>query len=169
MSLRAESGRGLGFDRGEYQRRDRQRGRSGNGCPTGGTTGQVLTKNSNTNYDTGWGSGGSGSGIVTLVTQAGAPSGACTAPSGSNLALSFDTTAKLLYYCNDSTPTWRQFLDNGPGSGFTSALALSGITSGSAGFTVMMWRGRQSCTCCPPLMARQDKLCKTAARPPAPR
>ena len=81
-------------------------GAAGTGVPTGGTTGQVLTKNSNTNYDTGWGSGGSGSGIVTLVTQAGAPSGACTAPSGSNLALSFDTTAKLLYYCNASTPTW---------------------------------------------------------------
>ena len=89
-----------------------------------------------TNFRQGSSSSTGGSGIVTLVTQAGPPSGACTAPSGSNLALSFDTTNKLLYYCNDTTPTWRQFLDNGANSGFTSALALSGATSGTAGFTV---------------------------------
>lgn len=36
-------------------------GPPGIGVPSGGTTGQVLTKNSNSNYDTSWENGGSGS------------------------------------------------------------------------------------------------------------
>lgn len=37
------------------------------GLPSGGTTNQVLTKNSNTDYDTKWAAAGSGSGTVTSV------------------------------------------------------------------------------------------------------
>lgn len=38
-------------------------GDAGVGVPTGGTTGQVLAKTSNTNYDTGWVDNTGGSGI----------------------------------------------------------------------------------------------------------
>lgn len=38
-------------------------GAAGEGVPTGGTTGQVLAKSSNTNYDTGWVDNTGGSGI----------------------------------------------------------------------------------------------------------
>lgn len=37
-----------------------EQGETGNGVPTGGTTGQVLKKKSDTNYDTEWGTGGEG-------------------------------------------------------------------------------------------------------------
>lgn len=39
-------------------------GSAGVGVPTGGLTGQVLAKNSNTNYDTGWVAAGSGDALV---------------------------------------------------------------------------------------------------------
>lgn len=38
-------------------------GDPGVGVPTGGTTGQILAKNSNTNYDTGWVDNTGGSGV----------------------------------------------------------------------------------------------------------
>jgi hypothetical protein len=38
-------------------------GPPGIGVPTGGTTGQVLTKSSNASFDTQWSTGGSGGGI----------------------------------------------------------------------------------------------------------
>lgn len=40
----------------------------GGGVPSGGTTGQVLTKKSNSDYDTEWADGGSGSGDMTKST-----------------------------------------------------------------------------------------------------
>jgi FlaG/FlaF family flagellin (archaellin) len=38
-------------------------GTNGQGVPTGGTTGQVLAKNSNTNYDTEWVDPSAGGGV----------------------------------------------------------------------------------------------------------
>ena len=46
------------------------KGDTGQGVPTGGTTGQVLKKNSNTNYDTVWANesgGGGGVGVNTYI------------------------------------------------------------------------------------------------------
>lgn len=47
--------------------------KSGNGLPSGGTTGQTLTKLSDSDYDTGWrtptGGGGSGGGTVQSVNR----------------------------------------------------------------------------------------------------
>lgn len=46
---------------------------SSNTVPTGGSTGQVLTKNSGTNYDTGWttpgGGGGGGGGALVFLSE----------------------------------------------------------------------------------------------------
>jgi hypothetical protein len=106
---------------------------AGANCTYGG---EKLVSANGTAYVCNGAPGSGGAGIVTLVTQAGAPSGACSAPSSSNLALSFDTTNSVLYYCNASTPTWRKFLDDGTNSSKTGYLSMTGVTSGSAGFTV---------------------------------
>lgn len=55
-------------------------GAAGVGVPTGGTTGQVLAKASDTNYDTTWvtGGGGGGSGTVTSVAVTGGTTGLTT-------------------------------------------------------------------------------------------
>ena len=53
-------------------------GAPGVGVPTGGTTGQVLAKASNTNYDTAWVAGGGGSGTVTSVAVTGGTTGLTT-------------------------------------------------------------------------------------------
>ena len=45
-------------------------GPAGVGVPAGGTTGQVLVKRSNTNYDTEWGDGGTGNANIVELTQA---------------------------------------------------------------------------------------------------
>lgn len=53
----------------------------GNGVPEGGTTGQVLTKASNDDYDTTWGTG-SGSGTVTSIATASPITGGTITTSG---------------------------------------------------------------------------------------
>jgi hypothetical protein len=78
------------------------------GVPAGGTTGQVLTKNSNSDYDTGWatGGGGGGSGTVTSValsapaqfTVAGSP-----ITSAGTLALSWATQTANLVFAGPTT------------------------------------------------------------------
>ena len=50
--------------------RDGNTGLNGVGVPTGGTTGQVLAKNSNADYDTEWVNGGGGGGAITSVASA---------------------------------------------------------------------------------------------------
>ena len=57
--------------------RDGNTGANGIGVPTGGTSGQVLAKNSGADYDTKWvtGGGGGGSGTVTSVSGTGTVSG----------------------------------------------------------------------------------------------
>jgi hypothetical protein len=44
-------------------------GPAGTGVPSGGTTGQVLTKNSNTDFDTSWQNGGGGSATSSYTSQ----------------------------------------------------------------------------------------------------
>ena len=54
---------GLGFSTGDLRGADSTvAGPAGQGVPTGGTSGQVLVKNSSTDYDTSWSTSGSGSG-----------------------------------------------------------------------------------------------------------
>jgi len=65
-------------------------GDPGEGVPVGGTTGQVLAKASNTNYDTEWVTGGSGGGGVQSVTGDGVDN---TDPN--NPALTFPTPAQI--------------------------------------------------------------------------
>ncbi len=43
-------------------------GGGGGGVPAGGTTGQVLAKNSNTDFDVGWAAGGGGGGDQITVS-----------------------------------------------------------------------------------------------------
>ena len=50
--------------------RDGNTGLNGVGVPTGGTTGQVLAKNSNADYDTEWVNGGGGGGGIDSVSSA---------------------------------------------------------------------------------------------------
>ena len=50
--------------------RDGNTGLNGIGVPTGGTTGQVLAKNSNADYDTEWVNGGGGGGGIDSVSSA---------------------------------------------------------------------------------------------------
>lgn len=56
-------------------------GPAGQGIITGGTTGQVLAKNSNTDFDMKWANAGSGSGITrtVVVTSGNVTAGATTA------------------------------------------------------------------------------------------
>lgn len=75
-------------------------------------------------------------GITVMTTGAGAPSAACAVPSASNLAMYWDSTAKNMYYCSATTPTWQKFLSDGAGQGKTGATQWAGTTSGGAGFTV---------------------------------
>lgn len=44
-----------------------EKGDNGVGVPTGGTTGQVLKKNSNSDYDTVWANESSGAGVRTYI------------------------------------------------------------------------------------------------------
>jgi len=82
-------------------------GSNGQGVPTGGTTGQVLKKASNANYDTEWGTGGGGgSGTVTSVALAGTGlsiSGSPITASGTITAnVAYGTTAGTACQGNDS-------------------------------------------------------------------
>jgi hypothetical protein len=44
-----------------------EQGANGVGVPVGGTTGQILKKNSNTNYDTGWANESGAVGVNTYI------------------------------------------------------------------------------------------------------
>ena len=81
------------------------------------------------------GTGGGGNTVIT--TGSGAPNAACLAPTTSNLALYWDSTAKDMYQCSNATgPVWQKILTDGAGSGKTGATQWGGLTSGGAGFTV---------------------------------
>ena len=72
-------------------------GQPGVGVPAGGTSGQVLAKVSNTDYDTYWvtGGGGGGSGTVTSITPA--------ADNGSGTAITTIGTISVLGTANEVT------------------------------------------------------------------
>ena len=74
-------------------------GAPGVGVPSGGSAGQVLAKNSGTNYDTHWITAGSGS-----VTQVNSGTGLTGGPitSSGTLAVSFGTTSTTACVGNDS-------------------------------------------------------------------
>ena len=69
------SGDGLGFTTGDLRGADGAdstvAGPAGQGVPTGGTSGQVLVKNSSTDYDTSWSASGSGTGGHAIKDEGG--------------------------------------------------------------------------------------------------
>ena len=63
---------GLGFSTGDLRGADSTvAGPAGQGVPTGGTSGQVLVKNSSTDYDTSWSTSGSGTGGHAIKDEGG--------------------------------------------------------------------------------------------------
>src|SRR6185369_2277942 len=56
-----------------------------------------------------WTRYGGGSGVVTVATGSGAPSGNCTAPSSSNLATYVDMSTQDQWWCS-ATNTWKKLL-----------------------------------------------------------
>ena len=134
-------------------------GANGVGVPTGGTTGQVLQKQSGTNYDTIWVTAGTGSGTVT------GGSGGTT-----GLTLTGTTTLTLGGTLNEgsggtgldaSGATDGQVLI-GNGSGFTLATLTQGtgvtITNGAGMITISATGGGAS-----PLTTKGDIYCFSAA------
>jgi trimeric autotransporter adhesin len=73
-------------------------GATGIGVPAGGTTGQVLAKNSNTNYDTAWVAASAGSGTVTsIATGTGLTGGPITTTGTVSLANTAVTAGSYTY------------------------------------------------------------------------
>ena len=104
-----------------------------NGVPAGGTTGQVLKKNSNSDYDLIWGAGGGGSGgggTVEQINTEGLISGGPINVSGT-ISTNMNTN-KLVGRYNSGTGIMQEItLGNGV-SIDGGVLNISGVTSGAA-------------------------------------
>ena len=97
----------------------------GNGVPEGGTTGQVLAKATNDDYDTEWvTSGGGGSGTVTSIATTSPITGGTITTTGT-IGISQATTSTDGYL---SSTDWNIF--NGKGSGTVTSVATAGLISG---------------------------------------
>jgi hypothetical protein len=97
----------------------------GNGVPDGGTTGQVLAKASNDDYDTEWVTGGGGgSGTVTSIATTAPITGGTITTTGT-IGISQATTSTDGYL---SSTDWNIF--NGKGSGTVTSVATTGLISG---------------------------------------
>ena len=95
----------------------------GNGVPDGGTTGQVLAKASNDDYDTEWVTGGGGgSGTVTSIATTSPITGGTITTTGT-IGISQATTSTNGYL---SSTDWNTF--NGKGSGTVTSVQLSAGT-----------------------------------------
>jgi hypothetical protein len=95
----------------------------GNGVPEGGTTGQVLAKASNDDYDTEWVTGGGGgSGTVTSISTTSPITGGTITTTGT-IGISQATTSTNGYL---SSTDWNTF--NGKGSGTVTSVQLSAGT-----------------------------------------
>jgi hypothetical protein len=101
-------------------------GTNGQGVPVGGTTEQILTKNSSTNYDTGWSSDLS----VNEITATGAVSAASLASSG-NISFTTTGTANLATGATVSGSTKTVNLGTAGASGSNSLVTVGSQTSGS--------------------------------------
>ena len=90
-------------------------GSAGVGVPTGGTTGQVLAKNSATNYDTEWvdQTGGGGGGEVAIVELTQAAYNALAPPDPDTLYVITDAVDPLLSQMGVSGPTGAAWMPNG--------------------------------------------------------
>jgi len=95
----------------------------GNGVPDGGTTGQVLAKASNDDYDTEWVTGGGGgSGTVTSIATTSPITGGTITTTGT-IGISQATTSTDGYL---SSTDWNTF--NGKGSGTVTSVQLTAGT-----------------------------------------
>ena len=109
--------------------RDGNTGSNGIGVPTGGTTGQVLAKNSDADYDTEWISDGGGSGTVTSV--------AATAGTGISVTGSPITTSGTLVITN-TAPDQTVALTGGTGITTSGTYPNFTITNSSPNQTVAL-------------------------------
>jgi hypothetical protein len=104
-----------------------------NGVPAGGSTGQVLKKNSNSDYDVGWGAGGgggTGSGTVTQVDTAGLISGGPITDSGT-ITTNMNTNKLVGRY--DSNSGIMQEISLGTGISIVEGtLTVAGVSAGQA-------------------------------------
>lgn len=127
-------------------------GTNGVGVPTGGTSGQVLAKNSNTNYDTHWITVSGGGGSIT--------SGGASFDDTVTLDLNSDTTESLQILAADGTNAFEFYgnrvLHIGPESSLTTAvkawgrtiISLEAPTAGGGGDSGMiMTSGTNKITC----------------------
>lgn len=95
-----------------------------NGVPEGGTTGQVLKKASNNDYDLEWGTGGGGGSVASVTGTAPIASSGGTNP---DISISQATTSTNGYL---SSTDWNTFNSKGNGT-VTSVAALTLGTTGT--------------------------------------
>jgi hypothetical protein len=96
-----------------------EQGIPGEGVPIGGTTGQVLAKASNTDYDTAWVTGGGGGGGVQSVTGDG------VGGTAEDVVLTFPTPAEIGAY-PDNNPDG--FVDSAGASSAAPVQSVNGDT-----------------------------------------